>query len=211
MGTNDENIKHNRTAEQPGDFSGNGFDARVSAGNGAEKFTHNANCDFVTILKSKDGPVGKRFYRGQDEKIRKEDYQRAYAYEFRAEPVACIEDLAGIVGSLGTHEHLVLGKEVEGRNPAHDWRRHIDRPDKPATLAIASHHWLPFDIDGIEAKDKAGEFDFINDPERAVRLVVSLLPPEFHMTDCFWYLTSTAGFVKETDASNSYPKIRLRL
>ena len=32
------------------------------------------------------------------------------------------------------------------------WRRHIDRADKPATLEIASHYWLPFDIDGIEAK-----------------------------------------------------------
>jgi hypothetical protein len=70
---------------------------------------------------------------------------------------------------------------------------------------------LPFDIDGIEAKDKEGEFDFIDEPERAVRLVVSLLPPEFQMADCFWYLTSTAGFVKSADVGKGYPKIRLRL
>jgi hypothetical protein len=211
MGTNDENVKHNRTADQTEDFDGNGFDAGISAGNDGPQFTDATNCDFATILKSKDGPVGKRFYRGADGEIRKEDYQRAFAYEFRSEPIASLADLARVVNSLGTHEHLVLGKEVEGRDPEHDWRRHIDRLDKPATITIAEHHWLPFDIDGVEAKDRAGEFDFIDDPERAVRLVVSMLPPEFHMADCFWYLTGSAGFYKVKDGAGKFPKIRLRL
>jgi hypothetical protein len=65
------------------------------------------------------------------------------------------------------------------------------RPDP--TLHEVPRRWVPIDIDGFPLN---GSDDLVDDPESAIdRAIVELLPPAFHDAECWWQLSSSAGFV----------------
>ena len=150
--------------------------------------------DFVAVLRSVDDPprrLTKRIYRGEDGNPAIEDYEGAYLFDMEHRVVGGLADLKDIVDSLSPHECIVTGAVTGGV-----WRTAAQRlkNGSKATLAEARHNWLPIDAEGFVAVDVAGEFDYVREPERAVALAISKLPPEFHDIGCVWQLTSGAGF-----------------
>lgn len=116
-----------------------------------------------------------------------------------------VADLAGLVGVLDMvrsdpSAFVVRGglapaaAEAVAKNPKHRIlrRKHLKEGVAP-TLIEAPQQWVMLDIDGwpLRASD-----DLATDPESAIDAAIcDLLPDGFHGVECWWQLSSSAGFV----------------
>jgi hypothetical protein len=98
-------------------------------------------------------------------------------------------------------------------------RRKLARGQTLPTLAEVPRQWIMLDIDGWPMPTWA---DLADDPESVIEAVITdLLPETFHDAECWWQLSSSAGFVVgilkvhlffwlSEPASNEEIKARLR-
>lgn len=116
-----------------------------------------------------------------------------------------VADLAGLVDVLDVvradpQAFVVRGTlssdaaEAVAANPAHRIRRrkHLKQGVDP-TLIETPRQWAMVDVDGwpLRASD-----DLATDPESAIDTAIQeLLPDAFHDAECWWQLSSSAGFV----------------
>jgi hypothetical protein len=161
--------------------------------------------DFITILETLDGKPLCKVHRPDGVT----DFADAYEFKMAQSPVSDLADLAMILGGMAPNECAVHGGIVPGTNKNRARRISKDKPGNGllqeidrATLEVVPHRWLALDVDKIEPVDAAGRFDYVADPERAVRCILDKLPAPFESAACFWQLTSGAGFK---------PTIRMRL
>jgi hypothetical protein len=151
--------------------------------------------DFVTVLTTTDCKLlTKTIYLREDGQLDRKAYDNARLYRIDTNPVRNLAELAQVLDGLGPQSCIVNGRIRDGIDPNDAQRTHVEKPGQIPTLEEAPHWWVPADIDGLEAKDTDGEFDPVAEPERAVAHVLSRMPSEFQDADCWWQLTSSAGF-----------------
>ena len=116
-----------------------------------------------------------------------------------------VADLAGLVAVLERVQHderaiVVRGAlkpdviEALAANPAHKIRRrkHAKGGIDPSLEEVA-RRWIMVDIDNWPLPSWG---DLVDDPDTAIDTAIhELLPPAFHDVECWWQLSSSAGFV----------------
>jgi hypothetical protein len=154
-----------------------------------------------TVATAADGKLmTKLFFVDRERREQTRSYDKGYLFSFSTPPVACLDDLAGVLDSLGRHSCVIYGRLIEGTSmPC----RRLLNPDAktgdPATIEDAAHPWLLLDIDKLAIEGDV--FDPVTEPERAVEYARSKLPSEFHGARCLWRLTSSAGIGKRDSIS----------
>jgi putative DNA primase/helicase len=173
-----------------------------------------AAIDFVTVATNVDTPrrrMAKLIERNTDGSYTIHDYDEgATWFRFEQRPLSSaryFDDLWQVINSLSQYQCLIPGKVLHGVDPSRALRRSKEHDGIAPTLEDCAHWLLIGDFDKIPAKDAAGDFDPVAHPERAVRYLRTLLPPEFKNTACLWQLSSSAGY-KATDGK---PTINMKL
>jgi putative DNA primase/helicase len=174
----------------------------------------NAAIDFVTIATNIDAPprrMAKFIERYADGTYTIHDYDEgATWFRFEQHPLGSatyFHDLWQVIAGLSQYQCLIPGKVRDGVDSGRALRRSKEHDGIAPTLEDCGHWHLICDFDKIPAKDAAGDFDSVAHPERAVRYLRTLLPPEFKNAACLWQLSSSAGY-KATDGK---PTINMKL
>lgn len=171
--------------------------------------------DYLTILQAKGSLIlTKRLRLGDDGKLHPQKRDKALDpmpkhFAYRTVRVANIIDLQCILQSLRPNEGLAPGRLKDGCDPNNSIRRKRDgwkreqgklvldasgiKILEPATIEDRPSHIVMLDIEGLRARDDAGEFDPVADPERAIACAMPRLPPEFRDVCAVWQLSSSAG------------------
>jgi hypothetical protein len=147
--------------------------------------------DQITILHALDGAfAAKRISRTADGTISIKGYDRSYWFRVEQRPINGFSDLAAVLAELTKKPHafVIRGQPLPGINWNRTQRRLHARGNEPATFAPAARHWLPIDIDKIEAPPL---IDPVVDPDGAVEYVIGLLPAAFHDSRCYWGFTAS--------------------
>ena len=117
-------------------------------------------------------------------------------------PIASLRDLRAVLESISKDPRALIvrgaladrARDALAHNPNHLIRRRkLKRGNVEPDLIEADCPWIMIDIDGflLRASD-----DLADDPESAIEYAIGeLLPPAFHDAECWWQLSSSAGFV----------------
>jgi len=156
--------------------------------------------DFLTILETHGPLATKRHRRAPDGSVQTESYGRAARFRVWPFSVQDIRHLAEIID----HNLARLARRFVVRGewtlaPGIDYRsaprrvharRSPDGTVEPATLKLASHHWIALDIDALHCPDHINPAE---DPDASVEFAVEHLPSEFHGATFFWQFTASQG------------------
>jgi putative DNA primase/helicase len=124
-------------------------------------------------------------------------------FQFRPIPCDCadLHELADLIETIrdGGNAFLIRGeldqaaRDKLATNPDYRIaRRKNPKPDGiPAHLAEAARQWIMVDIDKYPLPPDA---DLATDPVAAISAAIRVLLPCFHGAECFWQLSSSAGF-----------------
>src|ERR1700730_6229405 len=152
--------------------------------------------DFVTVARAVDRKLmTKVFFIDQEGHEQARNCDKGYLFNFSTRSVTCLDELAGVLDSLGRHSCVIYGRLIEGTSM--QCRRLWNADSKtgdPATIEDAAHFWILLDIDKLLIEGEA--FDPVAEPEHAAEYIRSRLPSEFHGARCLWLLTSSAGVGK---------------
>src|SRR5579862_2105082 len=144
--------------------------------------------DFITVATAADGKLmTKIFLVDSDGRKMVRKYDKGYLFNFAAQPVGSLDDLARVLDSPDQHSCVIYGRLIDGtRTPCQ--RLYTQ---EPLAIEDAAHYWLLLDIDELPIEGEV--FDPVVEPERAVEYIVARLPSEFYGARCLWRLASSAG------------------
>ena len=162
----------------------------------------------LTVLLCDDDHTASKAYARQPDGSWKKtaDYDAGFTFGAMARECPDLQSLARLIediredgngfivrGELDDAGHAAC-KEADARNRVHKIaRRKNDKGDGiPAHLTEAPRQWVMLDIDGWPLPPDA---DLATDPTAVIdEAIHALLPEPFHNAECFWQLSSSAGF-----------------
>uniref|UniRef100_UPI003C70C895 hypothetical protein n=1 Tax=Roseomonas chloroacetimidivorans TaxID=1766656 RepID=UPI003C70C895 len=165
--------------------------------------------DTITILRTTPTPAGApRFatkqwaWNATLNAWRKVSYDAGASFAPEERPVSSLADVAAVLDEIrrDPRAFIVRGalrddvREAWTQNPRLRIRRlkHKGKKGEAPTLEEVPRQWLMIDVDGWPLPASA---DLATDPEEAIEAVIHALLPEcFHDVECFWQLSSSAGF-----------------
>jgi putative DNA primase/helicase len=162
----------------------------------------------LTVLLCDDGHTASKKYACQPNGSWKKtaDYNAGFTFGAMARECPNLQALAALVEDIRTdgNAFIVRGElgaagraaceEADARNRVHKIaRRKNDKGDGiPAHLTEVPRRWIMNDIDGWQLPPGA---DLATDPTAVIDAAIrSLYPEPFHDAECFWQLSSSAGF-----------------
>lgn len=141
----------------------------------------------VTVLRSVDHPVNKRYYLDDAGTLHKQSYQNAYKFDVRQQPVNNIEELATLLSECSQKDRdvLVRGLPVQGICvPTQRKKDHF--PEHPEGTP-----WVMLDFDDIAVPEAIDPLSM-----DAIEWVIAQLPIEFHKVSYFYQHSNSAGILK---------------
>ena len=94
-------------------------------------------------------------------------YDKGYLFTFSTPAVTCLDDLAGVLDSLGRHSCVIYGRLIEGASmPCRRLLNADPKTGDPATIEDAAHPWVLLDIDKLSIEGD------IFDPLRAAASIL---------------------------------------
>jgi len=154
--------------------------------------------DAVTLLTTK-GPLATKVFTWSPAANAPQiaDYGLAKLFRVDEMGVSSIHDLAAGLESIAgdSRTFVVRGRPIPGIDSENAVRRHHTRKKadgsvEHATLEAVPRYWIPLDCDSIPCPD---HIDPIRDDDKAIKHVVSLLPPEFGSVTVYYQFTSSHG------------------
>ena len=135
---------------------------------------------------------------------RKIDYDLGGRFRTTEYPVANLAELGGVLERVRRDPRAVVVRgalrsdaaDALAANPNHTIRRlkHA-KANAPASLGEVARRWIMIDIDHWHMPAWA---DLADDPESVIEAAIGdVLPPAFQDAECFWQLSSSAGFTAD--------------
>jgi len=154
----------------------------------------------VTVIRSLDHPLTKRFYLDNEGEVQRENYQNAFTFNAANVPITGIRDLSQVLTSIAGDKTAAVLRGVSKADPGRTtWRTQDQFPEHPLGT-----HWVMLDIDGEEVPDGMTVVSV-----DAVRwLVDQKLPSEFRNITLHYQFSGSAGVL---DAQGALLKPGLRV
>jgi putative DNA primase/helicase len=158
----------------------------------------------LTVLVTDAEHSASKAYACQPDGVWKKTADYDLGFWFRPNPYECadLHDLADLIEAIraGGDACLIRGEldqaardKLAGNSDYKIARRKNPKPDGiPSHICEAPRRWIMVDIDGYPLPPDA---DLATDPVRAIDGAIhALLPEPFYDAECFWQLSSSAGF-----------------
>jgi hypothetical protein len=150
----------------------------------------------ITTLRSVNNePATKLIRPDANGKLITTDYGKSKYFHVGIESIGDIFELSGLIKGLeGNASTMIvrggLKPDVDLSRPVRRRMKGNEQDANEFPLEDVEQSWVMLDFDNIKA---TASTDLVNDPESAIRYVVSLLPLEFQDATCHWQLSSSAG------------------
>ncbi len=141
----------------------------------------------VTVLRSVDHSVNKRYYLDDAGTLHKQSYQNAYKFDVRQQPVNNIEELASLLSECSQKDRDVLVRGLPAQGICVPTQRKKDHfPEHPEGTP-----WVMLDFDDIAVPEAIDPLSM-----DAIEWVIAKLPSEFHNVSYFYQHSNSAGILK---------------
>jgi hypothetical protein len=158
----------------------------------------------VTILRTIAGRLATKrwIWRDSLNEWSKVSYEAGAQFHPEEIPIASLHDLAAVLEIISKDPRALIvrgsladfARDALKHDPDHLIRRRkLKRGDVEPELIEVDCRWIMIDVDRFPLR---GSDDMADDPESAIEYAIGeLLPPAFHDAECWWQLSSSAGFV----------------
>lgn len=153
----------------------------------------------ISVLHAPNHYMVKRYWLDEEQgSLQKQDYDRATYFKAEGVEVNGIHELSRLLSNLesDSHRFIVRGLLADDVDTSTVIRRRMRRGDggigNPNEYPFLDEPqpWAMIDVDKLPLPQS---IDLLQQPEEAVRYVISQLPEEFHDVDVHWQLSSSAG------------------
>jgi hypothetical protein len=150
----------------------------------------------VTILTSANRMLATKGIRlGPTGEIKITGYGNGRKFLFRQHAISGIDQLSRLLTELEREKYsfVIRGEPIPGLDPARAVRRLSRQSDGDGPYFRSTEggqDWLCLDFDKVPCPSDLQPND---EPERAIRYLISLLPSEFDGVTCHWQWSSRAG------------------
>jgi hypothetical protein len=140
----------------------------------------------ITVLKSLDHPVNKRFSLDENGEVTKIGFQQAFSYDVHTTTIGGIEDLARLIEHCSTDNSYIFIRGLPTGKRVSVQRLGSNFPEHPEGTP-----WVMLDFDDIALPDGLNPLS-----REAIEYVVAKLPLEFQTVSYFYQHSASAGILR---------------